>query len=77
MKKYYYYKCPLCDDILRREKKVKFSICGKKGERVKLIKMSKRKIKKILKGCNEDTGCDGCEYLDEETLDCKLDIKEE
>ena len=27
--------------------------------------------------CNEDTGCDDCKYLDEETLNCKLDKKEE
>ena len=27
--------------------------------------------------CNEDTSCNGCEYLDEETLNCNLDVKEE
>ena len=26
-----------------------------------------------VEGCNEDTSCDGCLHLNEETLDCKLE----
>jgi len=67
--KYYFYKCPLCNDILRRKRKVKESICGKKGERVKLKRLNKKTIKKYLTNCHEDSRCE-CEFYDETNERC-------
>ena len=49
----------------------------KKDKKRRKRKMKDKKNINYPEDCNEDTGCDDCKYLDEETLNCNLDVKEE
>ena len=68
-KKYRFYKCPLCGEILRRDKKVKESYCSKYDRKVKLKKVSGYFIKNQLKNCHEDSRCE-CVFYNEEKDRC-------